>query len=355
MTDHVDPPARDSDGQDRRDQAHSEQDKRGQLARVTGNLAGTVPYLDSVVQLIHAQDSESTQLAQLIKTQCDGAGIEARLTAIKDVRLGTLHSYTALAVILTRAARLGSPSEASMLADIVRVYRDYRPDGLKAVLDSQVEWYRAGVVQIVFIGAEHEARHPAFTVLNEACRRLFVPDSGAKALGVVGNLFDLYAPTPAPYDPQQAVIDGVLDQWRLLRKWGVSSPGDVPAIRAIIAKQLERYSNKDVFAKLAEPWPGATENRLQMVLENPTLVLPPKHNTGKNSDEIRNNRNLFQGDGARACRLTLKLIKQSFPSIARPPVSDPRYLMVDFRDFAAALRSVDILGPEVGEQLANLS
>lgn len=340
MTDPMDPRARDPQQHAHRVSAPCEQDE-------------PVPYRDGRVQIIYARDRESATLARLVKLQCDGSTIDAELTSVEDVRLGTLHQYTALALIMTPAAKSGDPSQTSKFDDIFSRYRRFRPNGLSAVLDSKSVWHEAGVVEILFIGAERDAQHPAFTVLDRACRTLFVSHADAKAFSPLGNIFDVYTPQPTvAYDPEQVTMDGVRRQWEYLQAWGVSSPKDVSRIKEIVQEMVEFFSNPK-FSKMSRPVKNSKLNRLQWVIKAPEYRLAKEDQTDDTIHiGIVNNRKNFIADGATVCRKTVLKIKQEFPEIRRPAGREnTKDLSIAFRDFYVALNSVDSLASELHERL----
>src|SRR6266545_4392275 len=142
-------------------------------ALIIGFVVGQ-PKLDSVRSgpwlLVHARGSGPLALVEKVRHQCEEARITVNTVPIDECVPERALLYTCLIVVLPAMLDKRWPQLALRLDNLLCRYRNFRPQGLKALLDGQVEWHLAGVVQV--IGPRAIVEHP---MLADSQRRICVP------------------------------------------------------------------------------------------------------------------------------------------------------------------------------------
>ena len=236
--------------------------------------------------------------------------------------------YTCLIVVLPTRLDRDWPQLAARVDSLLCRYRLIRPDGLKALLDGQVDWHLAGVIQV--IGPRAIIDHP---MLAESRQRICVrhplsvdpvdvlrPYDRTSSVGVVDAV---------PVDPTMDGDARCLPTWRYLRTWGISGIRSVPALRIRVEDCREHFEDER-YPALYRPVPGLEANRLSMILDN--IPYQPT--------EIE--RKTYLENGARVWRYVLKELRKVEPRFARPNErTNTRDAQKDLRLFYAALCPLD--------------
>jgi hypothetical protein len=278
--------------------------------------------------LVHAQGSAPLATVEQVRRQCDDAGITTDSMPIDACGPDDTHIYTCLVVVLPTILDQSWPIFAARLDELLRRYRTVRRAGLKALLDRQIPWHRAGVVQL--IGPRAIISHP---MLSETQQRVCVRHYLSPApLDVLLP----YNPSAPPPSRQPIIIDPTLDgdarclpSWRYLQTWGVTSIRSIPTLRLHVEACREHFEDQR-YPALYRPVPGLDANRLSMILDNHTY-----HPTARE-------RKTYLENGARVWRYVLRELRKVEPTFARPNErTNTRDAQKDLRLFYAALCPLD--------------
>lgn len=286
------------------------------------------PKLDSVRSgpwlLVHARGSAPLAIVEQVRHQCEEAGITLDTVPIESCVPEDGPLYTGLILVLPTNLDENWPQLVTRLDALVRRYRLTRRQGLKALLDRQVEWHRAGVVQA--IGPRAILAHPMLsTTQQQICVRHYLsPDPP--------NILHPYSRSAAPPPTVDGTLDGdarCLPTWRYLRTWGILNITSIPALRAQIETCRAHFEDQR-FPALYRPIPGIPANRLSIILD----AIPHKPTTIERKTYLEN--------GARVWRYVRDELRKLEPTFNRPNErTNTRDAQKDLRLLYAALCPLD--------------
>lgn len=278
--------------------------------------------------MVHAHGSASHTVVEKVRHQCEEAGITLDCVPLEGASPLDAQFYTCVIVVLPAILDKDWPQFVVRLDDLLRGYRSVRRQGLAALLDREVAWHRAGVVQA--IGPRAVVWHP---MLSDSQQRICVRHYASDPIDVLRPYTRSAVPAtdgePVAVDPTMDGDARCLPSWRYLRGWGVGGIHAVPLLRQRVETCREHFEDQR-YPALYRPVPGLYSNRLAMILDDISYTPTERE------------RKTYLENGARVWRYVLRELRKVEPAFARPNErTNTRDATKDLRLFYAALCPVD--------------